>query len=263
MQYTSKHSGLRWMVLIIVLINSFFNTIYNVLGIPGDSVKTVSDRYMTLFTPAGYAFAIWGIIYLAFIIYAVYQLLPAQRYVRFFDSMVWPLMLANILCMLWQVVFRNYLIGGSVVVILATLLTAVYMRVMVQNETHGKNTWLAVPFSLFLGWICVATIANIASWLVATGWNGGDTGPVLWTVIMLCAALLTGIIISLAYRDFIVPIVVAWALAAIYVEAVYKNSTVADTALILAIVSAIFTAGGFIYFRQLSLRGSRYTNIDA
>jgi translocator protein len=263
MPYNSKHIGFRWTVLIVVLLNSFFNLIYDALHIPGDSVKIVSDTYKTLFTPAGYAFAIWGVIYLAFIIYAIYQLLPAQRQVHFFDRMAWPVILANSLCMIWQVVFRNYLLAGSVAIILATLCTAIVMRNMIKNEVNGRHPWLTVPFSLFLGWICVATIANIASWLVSAGWNGGASGPLAPTITMLCIALLTGIATSLLYRDFIIPIVIAWALTAIYIETKYNNGLVARVALVAAIIALVWAVIVFIYRQKYLFTIRTQKQVDA
>lgn len=263
MEDKSKHTGFRWAVLGFVLINSFFNTLYNLLNLPGNTVSEVSDTYKTLFTPAGYAFAIWGIIYLAFIIYAVYQLLPAQRHSRFFDRMAWPVILANLLCILWQLAFRNYLIGGSVAIILAILATAIVMQTMARRETHNRTLWLTVPFNLFLGWICVATIANIASWLTALGWNGGNAGPDTWAIIMILAALLTGILLSIAYRDYIVPLVMAWALTAIYAEVLYTQSSVANMALIAGIVSALWASGIFLYYQKKPWSIEVHKNMDA
>ena len=250
MEHLHRSRYLRWTVLIVVLANSFFNVLYKALNLPGGTVKEVSDSYKTLFTPAGYAFAIWGVIYLSFIIYAIYQLLPAQRMARFYDRMAWPVIAANLLCMVWQVAFRNYIIGGSVVIILATLCVAIIMQVKVRKEAHNYFTWLTVPFSLFLGWICVATIANVASWLVATGWQGGAWSASAWAIIMVLTAGVISFILGRAYRDFIIPVVIAWALAAIYAEVLHVDMQVATTSLVMGIVAAIWALGVFLFYRK-------------
>jgi len=255
--------GFRWSVLVIVLFNTFFNTLYNLLGIPGADVKEVSATYSNLFTPAGYAFAIWGIIYLAFIVYAIYQLLPARRHSRFFDRMAWPVMLANLLCIIWQVIFRNYLITGSVAIILATLSTAALMQVMVRRKTNYHTTWLTVPFSLFLGWICVATIANISAYLVAINWNGFGIAESTWAMIMIIVALLTGIILSLSFRDYVVPLVIAWALIAIYVARMPENKLTAQTAIVSAVVSLLWATGSFVYQQKRSFSIDIHHEADA
>ncbi len=252
MEHEGRHSGWRWTVLGTIILNTVFNNLYNLAGLPGKSVSQVSDTYHSLFTPAGYAFSIWGAIYLAFLIYAVYQLLPAQRHNRFFDRMAGPLIFANVLCMAWQVLFRNEFIGASVAVIIVTLCTAVAMQVIVRKETHNHSLWLTVPFSLFLGWICVATIANVASWLLSMGWNGGPIAPETWAIIVIALALLVAILLSLAYRDFVVPLVIAWALAAIYVETLYNYAGVANIALAGGIIGLFWAAGISLLYQKKS-----------
>jgi hypothetical protein len=88
MEASTPRMGLRWLTLLVVLFNVVVSSITDYLGIGGESIATVTRQYDSLFVPAGYAFSIWGIIYLSFIIYAVVQLLPAQKYKPVYDHLV-------------------------------------------------------------------------------------------------------------------------------------------------------------------------------
>jgi hypothetical protein len=233
----------RWLALISVILNIGINYYTNVNPINNQTIGDVSAQYPILFTPAGYAFSIWGLIYLSLSVYAVAQLLPSQRNVPVYDRLAGPLIVISILSIAWVIVFSYERLGLSVVIIAGMLLTAIVLFGRVKQWIFRENgsAWLTVPFSLYLGWLSVAIIANAASWLTGIGWRGGAWGETPWAVLMILVAANLGILTSLRFRDWIYPLVIVWSCVAIWVARQQENSTVALTALIAAIILALWT----------------------
>jgi hypothetical protein len=117
MQFETTERRWRWLAVFVVIANIAFNYVSQSLPIGGGAIEDISAKHASLFTPAGYAFAIWGLIYLATLVYAVHQLLPSQRSNYTHDLMVRPLILLNVLATSWIVVFRFELIAFSAAVL--------------------------------------------------------------------------------------------------------------------------------------------------
>jgi len=210
--------GWRWLALIALVINVAFNYISEKVVI-GKGIAEVSDKYATLFTPADYAFSIWGVIYSALLIYAVYQLLPAQRENDVYDKLAKPFALSNILAMAWIIVFRLEFLFVSVIVIIALLVTVLRLYVIARSAVlrDFQSNWLSVPFSLFAGWLCVATIAGISAWLVSMGWQGQAFTQTVFAVVMIVVASALSIYVAFRCGDIVFPVPVAWAIIAIFI----------------------------------------------
>ncbi|MCE9580302.1 MAG: tryptophan-rich sensory protein [Deltaproteobacteria bacterium] len=234
-----RHSRLlRWLALTAVVGNVLYNYLYSRLGLP--SMREVSDRYLNLFTPAPYAFAIWGVIYAGFVVFAVVALTRAHREDRAYDGLAALLVIANALAALWITLFSYDQVWPCAAVIAATLVTAIAMYTRADGAViRGGSAWLRVPFALFLGWVSVATIANLAAAFTSTGFQGGGAGPVPWAVGMLAIAAALGAWIGVRYRDPVVPAVVAWAAFAIHISDLDANRSAAVAALIAAIATAV------------------------
>ena len=231
----------RWLVLIATLANIVFNGIYTKLTtLP--PINIISDKYSNLFTPAGYAFAIWGIIYLSFIVYAIYQLLSKQRRNTTYDRLAIPFILINLLGSLWIISFTAEMLTISILIMMATLITAIIAFQIAQKaiiRKDVKSKWQIIPFSLFVGWISVATIANFSAWFVSMGWRGGALGEITWTIIMILIAGILGIIFSYNQRNSIYAFVISWALLAIFVARKNTNDDIAYVALSIAALMAV------------------------
>lgn len=255
----------RWAGLFATLVNIAFNYLYNRLPSTGTGIDEVTDSYNSLFTPAGYAFSIWGLIYLSFITYAICQLLPWQKSDRLYDKLSIPFVLVNMLSMLWIRMFSQNHIGTSVGIITAILLLGGVMFGYAKEGYlyEGNKFWITIPFSLFLGWISVASIANVSLLLISLRWRGGSLGEATWTSVMISAAFLLAVVISISFKDFLYPLVVAWACIAIWVSSKDVSNTVALVALVIGIVLAIWSVGYAIWhFVQLYSRRYR-AHIDA
>jgi hypothetical protein len=210
------------LTVIIALIA--WNYAANALSIGGNTIGSLSREYENLFTPAGYAFSIWGPIYLGLLLHGMYQVKKVFLG-RQDDGVVlqigpW-LILANLANAAWVWFWLNENTGLSVVLMIAVLVSLVLVILRLNMERWDAPVriivWVWWPICLYSGWIAVATIANIAAWLTKIGWQFIFT-DVTWTAIMIILAALINVFMIVArnMREFAV--VGIWALVAISVR---------------------------------------------
>ncbi len=205
------------------------NALASALPLNGKATGEISDQFDVYFVPAGYVFAIWGLIYLALIAYSVYQALPAQREnprLRRIGYLYALSCAANIAWLfLWH--WERFPLTLIAMVALLLLLIGIYLILGTgRTRVPGAETWLLrVPFSIYLGWITVATIANVTSVLDSIGWDGWGIGPVgwgigpvAWAVIMLVVAAIVASLVSITRGDVAYVAVILWAFAGIAVK---------------------------------------------
>lgn len=200
---------LRVLALSSVLANVAFNYGYMQLGI-GTDIRAISERYENLFTPAPYAFLIWAVIHAALILYAVIALLPSSSHIALHDRIAPPFIAANVLMSAWVVAFARDLPTVALGITVGILFAAILMyRRVTAALTVGpqRRSWLA-PFSLFLAWISVATIASVTMVLVA---NGAYPKDVPFAILMVGAAVGLGLVMAVRFRDVVFPAVIGWA----------------------------------------------------
>jgi hypothetical protein len=226
----------RIAALVGVVANVTYNFAYAKVG-RGATVADVSDAYPTLFTPAGYAFSIWGLIYGSTLLYAVMALLPKQLGVLMHDRVAPWLLLTNALASLWVSLFTQGQLGPSTLIILATALSAAIMYSMVSDHLVSEHLshWWRVPFGLWAGWLAVATLANFNIALVAGGFEAGP----LWTTLLLIAAGMVAVAVSALFLDPVVPFVIAWATLAIAIAHFADSTWVGLVATAVALKSAL------------------------
>lgn len=191
------------------------NFLSNALPLNGQTPKDVSDKYPTLFTPDSFTFSIWGVIYTALALFVVYQALPAQRrnpQIATVSKLFMINCLANIA---WIFAWHYDLIVLSVLVMLLILgsLMMIYNHLKIANgpATFTQHLFLFLPFSLYLGWICVATLANLSVFQVALGWENVGLSELGWTLVKLAIAMVTCTIVVLRRGDIFFGLVIAWA----------------------------------------------------
>ncbi len=232
------------LVIVATIATLVVNFLANALPINNLRTGEVSDRFAVLFVPAGYVFAIWGLIYLGLIGYTVRQALPSQR-----DSPVQraigPLYvvsaLANIAWIfLWH--YEQFVLTVPVMLLLLGSLIATYLRMDTLDPNSRAERWLVrIPFSVYLGWITVATVANVSATLVYLNWGGWGIGPAAWFGIMLVVATVLGADFAWRRRDAAYVAVLIWAFAGIAVKHSDKPF-VAGASLVAAVVLAILLA---------------------
>jgi hypothetical protein len=213
------------------------------LGLP--QVGSVSDRYPTYVVPAGYAFSIWGLIFALCIAYAVWQMLPAQRANPLLRRVGWLTAAAFAGSTAWEFAFPAGMYGLSVVLIvitLASLAVAVARLAAWRTPFTGTERGLVwTTCGVYLGWITVATIANVAQALSAAGVVELGLGGEAWGMVMLAAAALIAVFVTRATRNAGFALAVVWALVAVFVARrspplLTQSAAVAYTALAAAVV---------------------------
>jgi benzodiazapine receptor len=211
---------IRQIVNIIVTIAVIVvNGLANALPLNGQNTGEISDRFDIYFVPAGYVFAIWGLIYLGLIAFTVYQALPSQRDNPRLRRIGTLYALSGVANIAWLFLWHYEQFVWTIVAMLALLLSliAIYLRLGIgRTRVSPAETWLVrVPFSIYLGWVTVATIANATQLLDYVGWNGWGIAPQVWAVIMLLAATLITLAVSFSRGDVAYVLVIVWAVVGI------------------------------------------------
>jgi hypothetical protein len=204
------------------------------LEITGPSIGEISDRYPTYVVPAGYAFTIWNLIFALSLGYAVWQVLPTERENPLLRRVGWLTASAMAATSAWMLVFQRSLFALSLVVMLWLLasLVGVVARAYRSDAAFSRaEAWLVYyAFSIFLGWITVATVANIAQTLTAFGWGGWGIDAQTWGVVAL---LLAGVIASVATAamrgNAPYALTVIWALIAVAVNQFSRATSASST----------------------------------
>ena len=219
---TKRLAILNALSVVVVLFVNYYSQTGN---INNQTVGGLSDRYSNLFTPSGYAFAIWGIIFLGLIAYVAFQLIVAFRGKEVIDSHLktgYWFTLVNLANASWVVAWLYELTGLSVLIMVFMLVGLSTIIVKTNMERWDAPIKIIAlvwwPICIYAGWIAVATIANIAAYLSKLNWTGGSIGEETWTILMILAAIAinTYMIWSRSMREFAV--VGIWALWAIYVR---------------------------------------------
>lgn len=225
-------------VIAATLATLVMNGLANALPLNGFGTGEISNRFDSLFTPAGYVFAIWGLIYLGLTAFTVWQALPAQRANPRCRRIGWVYVVSALANIAWLFAWHWLEFGASLVAMLAILasLMVIWLRLKSSRSLVSRaELWTThLPFSLYLGWITVATVANAAILLMSWQWDGGPLSPVAWTLLMLAVAAALGLLFVLRERDYTCTGVLVWALAGIAVK--QEVATVVWTAAALALL---------------------------
>lgn len=220
----------RNLVRVLALINDIalaavltVNALANILPIGGIQTGEVSDLYRNLYTPAGFTFSIWALIYLLLIAFAVFQTYlafgPAQPDRISILDIRWWFLISSLANCLWIIAWHLQLLILSMLLMLIILgsLIAIYLSLKIGRlVVHTRvRTLIHIPFSIYLGWITAATIANAAALLVSFGWDGSPFGEDLLTILVVTAAAAIALM-ALRYRkDVFLAGVIGWALIGI------------------------------------------------
>jgi len=232
-------------LLLTIGVNYIFNTGEHI----ANSMRSISSKYENLLTPAGYAFSIWGLIYIALVCFAFYQARSMfnKNIDDDFVGKIGPwFIFSNILNALWVVVFTNDMIGLSIVimVLLFACLLKIILNLNMEMWDAPFVTILAIwwPFSLYFGWVNVALAANASIYLVSLGFTGAPIGTTGWAVLVLLVlgAVVLAMIWTRNMREYATA--AAWGIIAIAVRNWDGNQTVAYTAAAIAALILINVA---------------------
>jgi hypothetical protein len=220
-------------VALTIFATIVVNILANALPINGLNTGEISDRFKVYFVPAGYVFSIWGLIYLGLIAFAIFQAIPSQRENPRLRSTGWWITLGGLANIAWIFLWhyeRFPLTLLAMLVLLATLIVT-YVRMGIgQLSVPTAERWAAhLTYSIYLGWITVATVANVTDVLDFVKWDGFGIAPEIWMVIVLGAVLGVTTLVSFTRRDIAYAAVILWALVGISVKQAAVQAVVIPT----------------------------------
>ncbi len=229
--------------IIAFVATVFINYLSNTGAINNTTIGELSDTTENLFTPAGYAFSIWGLIYLmllGFIIYQSRSLFVKVRDDSFILKTGWWFVISCLANSIWVILWLYGHFGICVIAIFVLLFSL--LQIVLKNSMELWDSPISViaflwwPFVFYSGWVTVASIANVAAYLTSIGWDGWGISETIWTIILIIIAGTINLAVTWRrnMREF--ALVGAWALAAIAVANWDINRTVAFTAIIVAAV---------------------------
>lgn len=222
-------------IRILAILNAMFFLVHLVSSqltqlelLNSQTFGEVSNKYPSLFTPAGVTFAIWGVIYLALAVFCIYHIVKAFKADAGYEANAdvqrigFLFILNNLATGAWTIAWVYEWLLISVFLMLVQLITLllIQFRVGIYNPTcSSASRWFTqFPLSIYFGWICIATVANISAALVGFGWDGFGISPESWAIIIIAVASLTTIFVVLNRRNPYVGLVTVWALYGIVLK---------------------------------------------
>ncbi len=228
-------------VMLSILLTLVVNALANSLPINGQTTGDVSDQFQVYFVPAGYVFSIWGLIYIGLIAYAIFQALPSQRENPRLQATGWWIVLGGLANSIWIFLWHYNLFPLTLIAMLLLLATLIitYLRLGVQRKqvSTGEKWMVHLPFSIYLGWITVATVANISDVLYVVNWNRFGLAPETWMIIILAAVLVISLLMNFTRRDAAYAAVLLWALAGIAFKHAATSVVVIPTWITFALIA--------------------------
>jgi translocator protein len=211
----SRRLEARHLLNIVALVAVVvINTLANTLPLNGISTGEISDSYPSLFTPAGYVFSIWGLIYLLLAVFVVYQALPAHRGNPRLERLGYLFVVSCALNIGWLFAWHYLQIPLSLLLMLGLLATLILsyerLRIGRSEVSRGERWGVRLAFSVYLGWITVATVANASVVLLELGVRPGWTAP-FWALVAIVAATLVGLSVLKRRHDAAFVLVLVWA----------------------------------------------------
>lgn len=232
-------------VTTIVVIT--INILANALPLNGLDTGEISDRFDIYFVPAGYVFSIWGLIYIGMIAFTVYQALPAQRDNPIVRSIGLLYALSGVGNVVWLFFWHYEVFNFTLVPMLVILgsLIAIFLKIWRHRaELDLAGRWaILVPFSIYLGWISVATVANSTQLLYYLDWGGWGLSPEVWAIIMLVIAAAIAVTMSVRHGNLPYAAVFVWAYIGIAIKHSGVSAVMIPAAMLAGVIALVGIAG--------------------
>ncbi|MFX1254824.1 MAG: hypothetical protein ACFFCZ_24645 [Promethearchaeota archaeon] len=233
--------------LIALILTILINVLANAIPIGGKNTGELSDALPNLFVPAGLTFSIWFVIYLLLTIFAIYQardlISPEKQNMPFLYRISYIFLLSSIANIVWIFLwhYQQVLFSLFLMVVLFLSLLAIYLRLDIGRAEVPRNEklFVHVPFSVYIGWITVATIANVTAFLVSINWDGFGIPEEIWTIIVIAVAVIITLAMLFTRKDIAYSLVVVWASIGIVIKQITGAILVATTAAIGAVIISI------------------------
>ncbi len=195
------------------------NVLANTLPIGGYTTGELSAMYPNLFTPAGFAFSIWSLIYLLLIGFTIYQYAGGAGGDRAADLVGWGLVISSVFNVSWILAWHYRIVWLSVLIMIALLLTLIGINRRLEPGRRwtgfAGELFVSAPFSIYFGWISVAVIANVTAFLVSLGWEGGPIPATIWASLLIAVGTVLALVLLFLRRQYLYALVFVWAFVGI------------------------------------------------
>lgn len=258
---SNKTKSIFWPMLnltayIVMILTNIFA---NIVPFNGLSTGAVSDLYPNLFAPAGFTFAIWGVIYVALAMFVFFgfrgydhgSLRLIYKHISF------AFILSSLANSAWIFCWHFRLIPLSMILMIVILVSLAYITMQLKDLrlSRDETNYVRIPFGIYFGWITIATIANFTTMLVSLGWHGGGISEELWMIVILLVGLAIGGVTTMRNHDFAYGAVLIWAYLGILAKhlmasgynGIYKGVILT---LILSLVLLILLEGFVLYLNR-------------
>ena len=231
------------------------NSLASIIPLGGLNTGELSDLYPNLFVPTGLTFSIWAIIYillLTYVIYAfVYNAGVSKEHDNFIDKIGLLFFFSSLANICWILTWHYRLVALSLVCMLILLITlySIYESLKIGKSHVSRNERLLVhlPFSVYFGWITVATIANVTAFLVDINWERFGLSESFWTILVIIVAVVLGMYFLYFRKDMAYTAVIAWALFGIYLKrTALRNSEPAEDIITTVVIALILLSAGIV-----------------
>jgi hypothetical protein len=217
------------------------NYLANALPLNNKTTGELSDSFPNLFVPAGITFSIWGVIYILLLIFTVFQFTARGKEVS--AEIGWLFAMSCILNALWIVFWHYGKLPLSLLVMAGLLITLIYIGLTINKLPFGI---IKASFGIYLGWICIVTIANVTALLVYYGWNGFNISQEIWTIVMIFAGTLIASVAMFRLDNPFTGLAVVWAFIGIAIKRQDDHRSVFISAIIASVLVAVLTIRIFI-----------------
>jgi hypothetical protein len=224
------------------------NYLANALPLNNKTTGQLSDSYPNLFVPAGITFSIWGIIYLLLGVFCAIQFLGSQKglLLKIGWLFAWSCLLNGIWIVFWH--YQKLPLSLLVMILLLGILTLLNLRI--QNLSLGL---VKAAFGIYLGWICIATIANVTALLVHYNWNGFGISEEIWTIIMIVMGACIASWVLFRLQNPFIGLSAIWAFTGIILKRQDDYTSVVIASSVAIALVAGFTFWGFLQKNTYSL----------
>lgn len=207
-------------IILITIVTLAVNGAATSLPLNNVTTQQLSDSYLVRFVPAGYVFAVWGIIYIGFIAFSIWQALPANRENPRLRAIGWWYVVGSVANALWLVFWHYYMVEVTIVMMLLLLATLIYTVIVLNAQkaaSRAESLCVDLPFHIYTGWISVATVVNVTVLLNKWGFTDDALG-LWWAPILVFVAVALAISQRWLRRDTAYGMVIAWALYGVGVK---------------------------------------------
>lgn len=226
---------MKYLNLLAFIVMVAMNYLANALPINGKTTGQLSDLYPNLFTPAGITFSIWGIIYSLLLVFVILQLMSGNQ--KLVASIGWAFVISSVFNAMWIVAWHYERTGLSVLIMLGILASLIYIN---QQLSGMPFSLTKLTFGIYLGWICIATIANVTALLVSFNWGGLGISAEVWTILLIAVGAALTIFTMYRLHNPYLAFAVVWAFAGIIIKRQNDFQSIVIAAAVGMVLVALF-----------------------